>query len=385
MGHLQVAAALLMLVTLACASSAPSGPPTASPAPPPTPRAGESVFDQEGTAFGFFPSPPEITLESVLRHFGDLGDHADFILAQPGIPWQAWESEGEPEPQPLIDLRNQAILAEQNGLEMVFVVDPLNGLNRREFLGLPAGWEASFANPEVRRAHKAFSLWIVRTFHPRYLGLASEINTYADAHPEDFANYLSLYEEVYQAVKAEAPETQIFVSFQWEDLNNLFPTAAEGRQPYQVNWDQVEAFEPNLDVWVISSYPFVAFPSGAAIPAGYYTPLLSRTEKPLAVAEGGYTSMPAGPFAGTPEDQVDYLEAVHAQLGSRLCFWVYLLLSDFDHDSYAAAMRTSGTSQADISTLELFESVGLQASDGTPKPGLAVWDNLRAGSPAVSP
>jgi len=378
MRHLQVAATLLMLVTLACASSAPSGPPTASPAPPPPPRAGDSVFDQEATAFGFFPSPPEITLQSVLRHFGELGDHADFVLAQPSIPWQVWESEGAAEPQPLIDLRNQAILAEQNGLEMVFVVDPLNGLNRREFLGLPWGWEASFANPNVRRAHKAFSLWIVRTFQPRYIGLASEINTYADAHPDDFVNVLTLYEEVYRAVKAEAPDTQVFVTFQWEDLNNLFPGDNEGRQPYAVNWEQVEAFEPRLDLWVISSYPFVAFPSGSAIPPAYYTPLLGRTSKPLAVAEGGYTSAPVGPFAGTPEDQVDYLEAVQAQLGTRLRFWVYLLLSDFDHDSYAAAMRASGTNQADISTLGLFEAVGLQQSDGTPKPGLAVWDQLRA-------
>ena len=378
MRRLCTAATVLTLMTLACASTPPAGEPTPTPAPPPPPAIGESIFDRSGTAFGFFPSPPEITLQSVLRHFGDLGEHADFVLAQTNIPWQAWEDETDPEPQALIDLRNQAILAGHNELEMVFVVDPLNGLNRGEFLGLPWGWEASFANPDVRHAHKAFSLWIVRTFRPRYLGLASEINTYADAHPDDFVNFLTLYEEVYRAVKAEAPDTQVFVTFQWEDLNNLFPGDNEGRQPYAVNWEQVEAFEPRLDLWVISSYPFVAFPSGSAIPPTYYTPLLERTGKPLAVAEGGYTSAPVGPFAGTPEDQVDYLEAVQAQLGRRLRFWVYLLLSDFDHDSYAAAMRASGTNQADTSTLGLFEAVGLQQSDGTPKPGLAVWDQLRA-------
>ncbi len=385
MRRMQVIAALLGLAALACGSSAPKGTPTPTPAPPPPLPVGESVFDHAGTAFGFFPSPPEISLESVLRHFGDLGRHADFVLAQPNVPWQAWKDETDRESQPLIDLRNQAILAEQNGLEMVFVVDPLNGLNRREFIGLPAGWQASFANPDVRHAVKAFSLWIVRTFHPRYLGLASEINTYADAHPEDFANFVSLYEEIYRAIKAEAPETQVFVTFQWEDLNNLFPGDNEGRRPYEVNWDQVEAFEPRLDLWVISSYPFIAFPSGAAIPVDYYTPLLERTAKPLAVAEGGYTSTPVGPFSGTPQDQVDYLKAIDTQLGTRLRFWVYLLLSDFDPESYAAAMWAGGAGQADMTTLGMFESVGLQEADGTPKPALAVWDEFRSMNTVPAP
>ncbi len=385
MRRLCTAATVLTLMTLACASTPPASEPTPTPAPPPPPAIGESIFDRSGTAFGFFPSPPEITLQSVLRHFGDLGEHADFVLAQTNIPWQAWEDETDPEPQALIDLRNQAILAGQNELEMVFVVDPLNGLNRGEFLGLPWGWEASFANPDVRHAHKAFSLWIVRTFRPRYLGLASEINTYADAHPDDFVNFLTLYEEVYRAVKAEAPDTQVFVTFQWEDLNNLFPGDNEGRQPYAVNWEQVEAFEPRLDLWVISSYPFVAFPSGSAIPPTYYTPLLERTDKPLAVAEGGYTSKPVGPFPGTPQDQVDYLNAIETQLGGRLRFWVYLLLNDFRLESYSEAMRANGTDESDVTTLGMFEAVGLRQPDGTPKAALAEWDRLRAAALEPAP
>ena len=169
----------------------------------------------------------------------------------------------------------------------------------------------------------------------------------------------------------------MFVTFQWEDLNNLFPGDNEGRQPYAVNWEQVEAFEPRLDLWVISSYPFVAFPSGSAIPPTYYTPLLERTDKPLAVAEGGYTSKPVGPFPGTPQDQVDYLNAIDTQLGRRLRFWVYLLLSDFKLESYAEVMRANGTDVSDLTTLGMFEAVGLRQSDGSPKPALAVWDQLR--------
>lgn len=361
--------ALLFCATLACGRAA-------APTPFPTPEV--SIFDAGQTAFGFFPSPPQASLESVLRHFEDLGDHADFVLVQPNIPWEDLASYPEQESQRLTDIRNQVILARQNGMEVVFVIDPLNGLNRREFMGLPAGWQAGFATADVRAAFTHFAVWCAREFHPRFLGLASEINTYADAHPDDFPHYLSLYREAYAAIKAESPETQVFVTFQWEDLNNLIPAAAEGRQPYDVNWEQIEAFAPDLDLWVISSYPFVAFPSGAAIPPDYYTPLLSRTQKPLAVAEGGYTSEPVGPFAGAPQDQADYLHAIHGQIGGRLAFWTYLLLNDFDLGSYAEMMRRNGLGEADIDALGMFAAVGLRETDGNPKPALEVWDRFRA-------
>jgi hypothetical protein len=219
----------------------------------------------------------------------------------------------------------------------------------------------------------------VHEFRPRYLGLASEINTYLDAHPEDAANYISLYHSVYALVKAEAPETQVFVTFQWEDLNNLWEVAAEGRQAYDTNWDHMEAFEPNLDVWAISSYPFAAYPSGADIPPDYYTPLLSRTSKPLAVAEGGFTSRAKSPFPGDETSQVDYLNAIHDQLGGeRLKFWVYLLLNDFNMDSYTEMMRQQGLSEDNITSLGMFESVGLREFDGSPKPAMQVWDGFRS-------
>jgi hypothetical protein len=369
-----LAAGALVIAGLAC-----SGGPAPTAAPSPVDSApSASVFDSGRTAFGFFPSPPEPSLESIRQTFRDLGQHADIVLVQQNIPWVDFIRSSDATSQSLTDILNQRALAEQNGLEIVFVVDPLNGLNRREFAGLPPDLaQADFGTPEVRQAYRNFTLRVVRELHPRYLGLASEINTYADAFPDDFPNFLSLYRETYAAVKAEAPQTQIFVTFQWEDLNNLFPSAAEGRPAYRTNWDQVEAFEPELDLWVISSYPFVAFPSGAEIPSDYYTPLLERTHKPLALGEGGFISRPIGGFSGTGQDQVEYLDAVHTQIGERLAFWTYLLLSDFNLQSYADFMRRQGRYDSDIDTLGMFQSVGLRETDGTPKPALAVWDEFR--------
>ncbi len=344
--------------------------------PFPTPES--SIFDSGRTTYGFFPSPPEATLESILKLYKDFSDHADFVLIQQNAAWEDFVNGTDGKSQTRTDLTNQVKLARQNGLEYIFVIDALNGLNRREFAGLPAGWEASFANPNVRAAYKNYALWVVRQFHPRYLGLASEINTYMDAHPEDASNFISLYNEIYGAVKTEASETQVFVTFQWDDLNNMFPQPEEGnRQPRDTNWEQIEAFEPNLDLWVISTYPYTVFKEGEAIPSDYYSPLLARTSKPVAVAEGGFSSQPVGPFSGSTDGQAAYLNAIHDQLGSRLVFWVYLLLNDFNLDSYAEMMRTQGKDSDDIQTLGIFASVGLRQFDGTPKPALEIWDSFR--------
>jgi hypothetical protein len=369
MKRLYFALIILIVTALACNSSDQSIPPT-----PQT-----SVFDSGRTAYGFFSSPPEVTLESVFQTFKDIAKHGDFVLIQQNTAWEDFAEGGtDSKSQTRTDLINQVKLTRQNNLEYIFVIDALNGLNRRDFIGLPAGWEASFANPDVRSAYKNYALWVMRTFHPRYLGLASEINTYMDAHPDDAQNFISLYNEIYSLIKAEAPETQIFVTFQWDDLNNMFPQPEEGnRQKFDINWEQVEAFEPNLDVWAISTYPYLIFGTQADIPANYYTPLLARTDKPVAVAEGGFSSVAFGSVQGSPEGQVAYLNAIHAQLGQRLVFWVNTLLTDFNLDSYANTMKKQGRDPQDAQSLGAFAYIGFQNSDGSPKSALEVWDSFR--------
>ncbi len=363
MRRLILALSVLALAALACGSS------NAAPTVPPTPQ--DSVFDAGHTVYGFFPSPTRVELQSVFDTYQRIGEHADVVLLQQNVPWKDFVGGVDGDSQAITDITNQMILCDRNGLEAIFVVDPLNGLNRREFANLPWGWEANFANPDVRTAFKNFTLRIVREYHPRYLGLASEINTYADAFPEDYPNYVSLYKEVYAAVKAEAPETQIFATFQWEDLNNLYEGANEGRKPYDTNWEIVDALEPDLDLWVISTYPFGAFHSAADIPDDYYTPLLARTSKPLAVAEGGFSSVPMEPFGGSDADQIAYITRIHDQLGPRLAFWIYIIINDLDMDSYAPNMKK------DQDTLTWFTRMGFFDVDGNPKPALEVWDSFQ--------
>jgi hypothetical protein len=371
---LLTAAMIFGLAIMACASGSASA--TLSPSPTP----GPSVFARGRTAYGFFPSPPEMTTESLLDLLSAMGSHGDVALIQRAVPWSDFMQGADAKSQDLIDEQNLVTVAAREGLEPIFVIDPLNGLDRRQLAPLPPELKgADFGTPDLGKAFQNYALRVARTFHPPYLGLASEINTYADAHPDDFVHFVDLYKQTYAAIKAESPTTQVFVTFQWEDLNNL-GMMSEGRSAYHINWDEVEAFEPELDVWAISSYPFVAFDDAGKIPADYYSPLLKRTNKPLAVAEGGWPSEDVPPFHGSVDDQIGYLRALDGQLGGRMTFWIYLVLQDFNLEAYRPLLEAQGLGdQAD--TLGWFQSVGLRTYSGQPKPGMAVWDAIRAAGP----
>jgi hypothetical protein len=365
--RLFIAVVLLVLAGLSCSTSAQPSLQASPMQPRPEP---------DRTLYGFFPSPVDLNPQSTRDTYQGMGQNADVALFQQSVPWKDFEQGVEVNSQAITDIRSSYQLAQQNGLEVIFVVDPLNGLNRREFENLPSGWQASFGNPLVRTAYTNFALRIVQEFHPRYLGLASEINTYQDTHPDDYPNFLSLYHSVYQQVKSASPSTQVFVTFQWEELNNLIPGLPGEGIPYHIKWSQIEAFEPELDVWAISTYPFIAFPHAADIKSNYYTPLLSNTAKPLAVAEGGFPSEENGMVNGTQQDQIDYLRAIHTQIGSRLAFWIYLLYNDLNLNVYLPLLILQGH-LGDYFTLRWFASIGLTTVNHTPKSALAVWDSYR--------
>ena len=120
-----------------------------------------------------------------------------------------------------------------------------------------------------------------------------------DAYPDDIENFLSLYNKTYEEIKSISPNTKVFVTFQWDDLNRL---DGDGK-PYDIKWNQIEMFEPNLDIWAISTYPYFFFDQATDIPEIYYSSLKSRTDKPLAIAESGWSSKPVGIWRGSTEDQ----------------------------------------------------------------------------------
>ena len=81
--------------------------------------------------------------------------------------------------------------------------------------------------------------------------------------------------------------------------------------------------------------------------------------------------------SGSEQDQIDYLLTIDQQLGGdRLAFWIYLVYSDMNMDSFAPLMREQGAGDM-VEGLSYFAHLGLVEVDGKPKPALEVWDGMR--------
>ncbi len=124
----------------------------------------------------------------------------------------------------------------------------------RDRLGLSPGYggAARFTNPEVRAALLAEVEWLVREIRPAYLSLATEIQGYFLAHPDEYDAFGSLAREAYGRVRSIRPQTLVFVVyFQDEAIYRDFlggPAAAAQKLAALV-----APFEPKLDRIGLSS------------------------------------------------------------------------------------------------------------------------------------
>jgi hypothetical protein len=210
-------------------------------------------------------------------------------------------------------------------------------------------------NPEWREAYKQAALEIVQTAQPLYLSLGNEVNRWyekygaAEGDPNGFQYYISLYDEIYDAVKEISPKTQVFCTFAREIVS-------ENRE---ADMDVLRMFNPDkMDLLVLTSYPHalqqVNRPSD--IPDDYYSRLLGYMPgKPLGFSEVAWPSMEA--FGGE-QSQADFLGEVCGRLTQdrgvelRLLGWPWL--HDLDNNDYT----------------------GLIKRDGTPKLAYGVWESL---------
>jgi hypothetical protein len=185
------------------------------------------------------------------------------------------------------------------------------------------------------------------------MGLAPEINTYINKHPEDADNFISLYNETYDAVKQVSPNTSVLVTFQFESLSGT-----NGDIP---RWEIINQFEPKLDLVGITTYPGFWFETPFAISPTYYSQITNYTSKPIIIAESGWPSGGEASFHGSVINQKDFLNQVVTltkDIDVRLWIWWFL------HD-YAG----EGVS-------EYFKTMGLRISSGEEKESWVTWQTI---------
>ena len=158
------------------------------------------------------------------------------------------------------------------------------------------------------------------------------------------------------AVKAIAPETQVFVTFQLEDLQGLLPWSVHSPQ-----WSLLLRFEDVLDVLAVSSFPSLIFPFASDIPAQYYS-RLDTFGKPIALVPSGYASQPSrdGVTFGTIRGQRQFLEHLLAE--AEAADWEIVVWLSPDDASFATDPP-----------FDLVAHMGLRAGSGALKPAWEVW------------
>ena len=352
-----LAGCLALVVAVALAAGAPA-----------TARAAPGVSATRTYAMGFAPTPPVQTTPSILATAQALRPVSEYALVQREVPWPALlggtsiDAELDNE-QPFFDYLRSL------GLKIVWLVDPLDGLDRtKEPPDLVAAGH-SLLEPSILAMHEDWVRAVAQRFHPEYFGLASEINTLA-AHGSTtlYAAIVSMVNTLTPDVHTLDPGATVFVSFQMEDAwqHAPFPPSAI---------DQFELIADfHVDALGLSSYPSFGFAHPADIPDDYYQRFAQATALPLLQVEGGWSSVASPWGSGSPADQAAYIDRLSALLdGVRARLWVSLIFADLDLAD--PSWNLPPDRQAE---LQNFASQGITASDFTPKPACAEWSSVFA-------
>lgn len=241
--------------------------------------------------------------------------------------------------------------------------DPATGTLKLKTPGSLPG--ATLSDPAWRAAYEKAVLDAVKAVRPRYLSVGNEVNRwyeqYGDAagNANGFQHFVSLYGEIYDAVKILSPGTVVFCVFAREIVDEL----------READLGVLEKFDPaRLDLLVFTSYPHsvrkdkagtpLAHPHNrpADIPDDYYSRAATcAAGKPLGFSEIAWPSLD---FFGGEQGQADFIPELTGRLTTgrginlRLLGWPWL--TDLDAN----------------------DTIGLIRRDGTEKPAYQAWKIL---------
>ncbi len=230
-------------------------------------------------------------------------------------------------------------------------------------LASPPGIAAPFLDsPAWRQAYKKAALDVTRTSRPLYLSLGNEVNRWyekygiADGNHNGFQHYVSLYEEIYDAVKALSPHTIVFCTFAREIVSENREADLTALQLF--NRDK-------LDILVLTSYPHAVreINRPSDIPDDYYSRLINYLpDKNLGFSEVAWPSL--GTFGGETA-QAEFLRTLCGHLtrdqGVKLRLLGWPWLHDIDNNDFTGLIRRDGTPKLAYSVWKEISPTG----DGT--------------------
>jgi hypothetical protein len=210
-------------------------------------------------------------------------------------------------------------------------------------------------NEETSHAYITGAAAFAELYTPEYLAFGIEVNVLYEKSPDDFDEFVTLYSDVYDAVKAGSPDTKVFTIFQLERLKGLHGGLFGGKNdPAQAQWHLIDKFRS--DIAAFTTYPGLIYRDPSEIPADYYSEISLHTDKSVAFTEIGWHS--TANILGWESSEAEQAEFVTTffrlieDLDVELAVWSFL----YDQDTY-----------------EPFASMGLCSADGMCRPAWDAW------------
>jgi hypothetical protein len=276
---------------------------------------------------------------------------------------------GEPPGGALLTLLGAA----DHGFAPVLVFGWRSGEEPR--IRIPANPENSWANEEAAALYVEVVAEVAAAHEPPFVFLGNESSVYFTSNPEDYARWIEVYDEAYDAIKAASPGTLVGPIFQYERLAGIGALAGMTTP----EWGALAAHDlSRVDVLGLTVYPFFAHATPEEIPATYLDPLLPHIgDTPIAITESGWPGETAEgfetPWEASEENQVTYLEKLGEVLegwDARLVTWLFL---------HPPANPNPGG----LTPLEwnLFHSLSLRRASGEERPAYDAWEAFSPGAP----
>lgn len=313
---------------------------------------------------------PNTTREVLALAIIRAGELAECFVLRQKVDWEAYRPNGTGVAELTEDIVGLVSQARAGGFSIILVeIDPI--VSRVAVGPLPPALTGqNFGSPDVRAAMKRQAIEIATRVRPDYLSFSVEINGYFEADPDDFLNFVSLHQEMYDLVKAVSPETQVMASLNLEGIQGLFkglnPLSDHGPQ-----WFLLDLFEPKVDVFSFSTLPFPIFFRAAQLPVDYISQIGNHTDRDIVLSEVGWTT--AAVANSNQQEQTDYLALMSRQA---------LLFPQLRVMAWTIFFDAAAGSIFDV--FPAFAKLGLLEVDGTAKSALSIWERLH-NTPLVEP
>ncbi len=323
------------------------------------PRERPIAGDPRSFQLGFSDVPRELTSEAYTRHFDLVANYGETILMQRPASWADFLPGGS-----ISDATREEVIAAREaarirGLETVVALDPFDPASRGRLQGLPSEYEGrTLADTDLRAAFVAEAEFLARNMRPAYLVLGTEVNTTYERNPEGYFAFLEAYQEAYDVVKAASPQTQVLVTYQYEELLGVVPELP----PHAPRWELLDDLAGRLDLLGLTSYPSFAYPTARKVPLEYYLQVQDHTDLPVAFIGVGFASGPGrgGVNASTEPEQRRFLQRLLEDAFTlRAPLLVWFAAEDL---GFAAT-----------APYDLLNSIGLRDAGGSAKESWSVW------------